>query len=66
MKKKVKDLTVAEVKRICDGHLFCKDCSLYVREEELRRHRVCILDGPCCILDWMLEEEVEVPEEEEE
>jgi hypothetical protein len=63
VKTKVKDITIAEVRRICNGHLFCKDCSLYVKEEELRRHRVCILDVPGKIFDWMLDEEIEIPEE---
>lgn len=62
-KKKIKDLTIAESKRICDGQLFCKDCSLYVREKEFRRHRVCLLDGLCCIPYWMLDAKVEFPEE---
>lgn len=63
MKKKIKDITIAESRRICNAHLYCRDCSLYIKEEELRRHRVCILDVPGNSFDWMYDEEIEVPDE---
>lgn len=65
MIKKIKNITIAESRRICNEHLFCKDCSLYIKEEELRRHRVCILDVPGNSFDWLLDVEVEIPEEGE-
>lgn len=52
MKKKIKDLTEDETSSICNGHDYCHNCQLYIRE-----------DCPYCKnhdLDTYGEEEVEV------
>ena len=62
MIKKIKNITIAEIRRICEVHL-CHECPLYKKDEELEEDRVCLLDVPDFIPDWMLEEKVEVPDE---
>lgn len=62
MKKKIKDTTIAEVRSICKIHV-CHECPLYKKDEELEDHRICLLDNPEFIPEFMLDEEVEVPDE---
>lgn len=67
MKKKIKDLTVAEVRRLCGGYLFCCECPLYrsVDEEQIS----CLINNtkfiPEFIPEWMLDEEIEISEKAE-
>lgn len=49
MKKKIKDLTVEEIKSICDRSPFCHKCPL-------KNHI------KCCYIDTDLEREIEVYE----
>ena len=65
MKKKIKDITIAETKRICEGHLFCNECSLYMEDKEFKEFRGCLLYVPDSIPYFKLDEEVEIPEEAE-
>ena len=62
MKKKVRYITIEEVRRICEGHL-CNECSLYKMDVNLKAYRDCLLDVPDRIPDWMLDEEIEIPNE---
>lgn len=62
MKKKIKDLTVAEARRICGGYLFCHECPLY---RIVNERIICLLDTKKFIPECMLDEEIEIPEEEE-
>lgn len=64
MKKKIRDITIAEIRRTCEVHL-CYECPLYKKYEELEEARICLLDVPDFIPDWLLDVEVEIPEEEE-
>jgi len=52
-KKKIKELTLKEVKEICDlqGYGFCENCVLYSKECEC-----CLVEPP--LLDKELEKEV--------
>lgn len=63
MKKKIKDLTVLEVRRICGGYLFCCECPLCrrVNKEQIS----CLLNIPEFIPKWILDEEVEILKEDE-
>lgn len=60
--KKIRDITIAEIKRICNGHI-CHKCPLFKRDEELKEDGACLLDVPECAPDWMLDKEVEVLDE---
>ena len=64
MTKKVGDVTITEIRRICEVHL-CNECPLFKKDEELEEYRVCLLDTPDFIQDWMLDEEIEIPDEVE-
>lgn len=64
MKKKLKDVTVSEIRRTCEVHL-CYECPLYKKDEELEEVGICLLDVPDFIPDWLLDVEVEIPEEGE-
>lgn len=60
MKKKIKDLTFAETKRICNNTLRCSSCPLFSTEENI----LCVLSDPLVfITSTYWEREVEVPEE---
>lgn len=61
-KKKIKDLTIAEIRRICEWH-FCHDCPLFKRDDELKEDGICLLDVPEFIPDCMLDVEIEIPNE---
>lgn len=63
MTKKIGDITIAEIRRICEVQSLCKECPLYKKDEELEEDGICLLDVPDFIPDWMLDFEVEVPEE---
>lgn len=60
--KKIKDLTMAEIKRICEVH-FCYECPFFKKS---KKRGDCLLYIPSFIPNWMLDEEVEVLEEKEE
>lgn len=64
MKKKVKDCTVAEIRRFCERHI-CDKCPLFKRDLEFKEYRFCLLYIPDRVPNWMLEEEIEIPEESE-
>lgn len=60
MKKKMKDLTMAEIQRICDNTRGCSNCPLFCIEENI----LCILiEVPIRISYTYWESEVEIPEE---
>lgn len=65
MKKKIKDVTISEIRSICEVQTLCNECPLYKKDEELEEDRICLLDVPDFIPDWMLDVEVEIPEEAE-
>lgn len=62
MKKKIKDITIAEYKRICTVY-HCSDCPLYNWDEDLKEVQLCVLDFPDGHFIDFLEKEVEIPEE---
>lgn len=57
MKKKIKDLTLEEIKKICEqyDYSFCEECELYSKETEC-----CLVEPP--LLEKDLEREVEIDE----
>lgn len=63
MTKKIGDITIAEIRRICEVQSLCKECPLYKKDEELEEVEICVVHLPDFILDLMLDVEVEVPEE---
>lgn len=58
-KKKIKDLTIAEIKRICDNTHGCSSCSLFNTGTNI----ACLMDIPIFIPSTYLEREVEIPDE---
>lgn len=65
MKKKIRDITIAEIRRTCEVQTLCNECPLYKKDEELEEDGICLLDVPDFIPDWLLDVEVEIPEEAE-
>ena len=61
-KKKIRDITIAEIRRICNEHI-CHECPLFKRDDELKEDGICLLDVPAFILDWLLDVEIEIPDE---
>lgn len=60
MKKKIKDLTITEVRRICDNNNRCPNCPLFSTEIDI----LCILsEFPILIPSTYWEYEVEIPDE---
>ena len=58
MKKKIKDLTLGELLKICDESYVCEECPLYVNS-------YCSLNEmPSHLWKEDLEQEVEIKEEE--
>ena len=57
MKKKIKDLTLEEIKKICRqyDYSFCEECELYSKKTEC-----CLVEPP--LLKEDLEREIEVNE----
>ena len=55
MKKKIKDLTLQEIKVICEyqDYGFCEDCILYSKKTEC-----CLVEPP--LLDEDLDKEIEL------
>ena len=54
MKKKVKDLTIPEIRNTCKKYCNCSECPLY--------NVVQLCSAPCELTDLQLETEVEVDE----
>ena len=59
MKKKIKDLTVAQLYKYCKEQKKCKDCPF-------TQGYLCKLNIPCSLREETLEQEVEIPEEDKE
>lgn len=59
MKKKINDLTIAEIKRICANTHDCSSCSLFNTGTNI----ACLRDIGISLPPTYLEREVEVPEE---
>lgn len=59
MKKKINDLTIAEIKRICDNTHGCSSCSLFNTGTNI----ACLRDIGISLPPTYLEREVDVPEE---
>ena len=57
MKKKIKDLTLKEIKEICEkyDYSFCEECELYNKKTEC-----CLVEPP--LLEEDFEREVEIDE----
>ena len=63
MKKKIRDITIVKIRRICEIQTLCNECPLYKKDEELEEDGICSLDVPDFIPDWFLDLEVEIPDE---
>lgn len=65
MNKKIKDITIDEVRKICkiQNHT-CYECPFYNEDEGVEDYRLCLLDKPEFIPKSMLDKEIEVPDEE--
>ena len=59
MKKKINDLTISEIKRICDNTHGCSSCSLFNTGTNI----ACLMDIPIALPSAYLEREVEIPNE---
>ena len=57
--KKINDLTITEIKRICANTHDCLSCSLFNTGTNI----ACLMDIPISLPPTYLEREVEVPEE---
>lgn len=60
MKKKIKDLTIAELYEYCKEKASCRTCPF-----TYFHFRFCELNTPCYFEEETLEQEVEIPEEDE-
>lgn len=56
MVKKVKDLTLEEIEKICEEQILCADCPLMLSN----KHRICLNDDN--MIKATLEKELEVEE----
>lgn len=63
--KKIKDITVAEIGRICLTSVACKNCPLVLNNDEMQNED-CLLGFLIGLPSDMLEKEVEIPKETEE
>lgn len=59
MKKKINNLTIAEIKRICDNTHGCSSCSLFNTGTNI----ACLRDIGISLPPTYLEREVEIPDE---
>lgn len=63
MKKKIKDCSVLELRQFCD-EINCLKCHFLIKRNNYIHG--CSMHSLCSVKDSVLEQEIEIPEEEEE